>query len=249
MAYTIRLLSLQGSSAKQMTNLRQELQKTYKARKMITVQSDRSVDYLHRLSILVIIAMGGYQVKNGLPPGGSHPIARHAQRQIPDFNMVPQCSGYLVLTLWVGDAGVVIAFVLGMQSALTKFIDLMRNVFVLEASGPALKRLTDILQDRIPSFVEEEGDPRQMGNVAMKGVSFAFQPVILGGEMESCLLDQSSTKPITPGVQVFKDLSFSIGAGKKVAVMGSSGSGKSLLFKVRSAVPYVRIHLDGFERR
>jgi acetolactate synthase regulatory subunit len=70
LAYTIRLLSLQGFSAKQMTGLRQELQKTYRARKMVIVQSDRSVDYLQKLSILVIIAMGGYQVKNGLAPGG-----------------------------------------------------------------------------------------------------------------------------------------------------------------------------------
>jgi ABC-type multidrug transport system fused ATPase/permease subunit len=141
----------------------------------------------------------------------------------------------------VVNAGVVIAFALGMQSALTKFIDLMKNVFVLEASGPALKRLTDIVQDRIPSFVEEESDPRQLGNVAMKGVSFAFQPVISGGEMESCLFDKASTKPTTPGVQVFKDLSFSIAAGRKVAVVGGSGSGKSLLFKVRCAAPCVYI--------
>lgn len=131
-----------------------------------------------------------------------------------------------------GDAGVVIAFALSMQGALRTFIDLMKHVFVLEASGPALKRLTDIVQDRIPSLIEEDSDPRQMGNVAMKGVSFAFRPVI-SGEMESCLLENVSTKPTTPGVQVFKDLSFSIAAGKKVAVMGRSGSGKSVLFKVR----------------
>ena len=68
-AYTIRLLSLQSASEKQMAQLRRRLQACFRARKMVVTQSDRSGDYLQRLSILTIIAIGGYQVKNGLDPG------------------------------------------------------------------------------------------------------------------------------------------------------------------------------------
>jgi hypothetical protein len=57
---------------------------------------------------------------------------------------------------------VVIAFALGLQTALTAFIDLMRNVFVMESSAPALKRITDIVQERIPHFTRESREPRQV---------------------------------------------------------------------------------------
>jgi ABC-type lipoprotein export system ATPase subunit len=62
---------------------------------------------------------------------------------------------------------------------------------------------------------------------------FAFGSRPLAGklfQLDSCMAP--SAQPISSSVQIFNGVSFRIAAGKKVAVMGSSGCGKSVLLKV-----------------
>ena len=83
---------------------------------------------------------------------------------------------------------------------------------ILQSAGAA-SRLSELLE--IQAEIRSPASPKALpkparGHVAFENVSFAF--------------------PARPGKEVLKSISFSVGQGERVALVGASGAGKSTLF-------------------
>jgi ATP-binding cassette subfamily B protein len=125
-------------------------------------------------------------------------------------------AGGTVVILWVGTLralhgaitpGVLIVFISYLRAA---FRPLRRASKSVQRSAKALAAAERIVQilDAKPELVDSPGAhpaPSFRGEIAFDGVSFAY----------------------TPGRPVLQDLSFRVRAGRRVAIVGATGSGKS----------------------
>jgi ATP-binding cassette subfamily B protein len=111
---------------------------------------------------------------------------------------------------------------------------------------------------RVADLIAEEREDTQSGSVprdaslegsiCFQGVNFAYQPAPAAGDEE----EESETKEEGQPIQVLHDISFAVRPGQTVALLGSTGSGKtSIVNLLLRFYDYDsgRITLDGVELR
>jgi len=160
------------------------------------------------------------------------------------FSAVAELMGSVSLAaiVWVGGSrtlagavtfGTLVAFIEYAGRFFRPVQELSQRYTVMQAAMASAERIFQLL-DTQPAIVSP-ASPRRIrerlrGEIAFEGVTFGYQP------------DQP----------VLHDVSFSIGAGERVAVVGWTGSGKSTLIRLLARLYDVnsgRITLDGVDVR
>ena len=147
----------------------------------------------------------------------------------------------IALILWVGGRGVLanavtfgalVAFIQYAQRFYRPIMDLSEKYNVLQAAMASSERIFDLLDNepRIKDPVKPKPIPKRPAEVVFDEVSFSYNP----GE------------PVLHGV------SFTVGAGEKVAIVGYTGAGKTTIINLLSRFYDVsdgRVLIDGIDIR
>lgn len=125
-------------------------------------------------------------------------------------------------------AGLLVAFVQYVQQLFEPLKQLGNKIAMLQGAFTAIERIFGLLDDR--QFIAGDQKLAQLkGSIEFDQVSFRYDP---------------STPP------VLTDISFSLKAGQSIAIVGSTGSGKSTIIKLLSKLYdhyQGHIRLDGYD--
>jgi ABC-type multidrug transport system fused ATPase/permease subunit len=128
-----------------------------------------------------------------------------------------------------GDLVVFTAYVKDLYAPITKFVTLMVDFAAQLVSGERVRELLEAEQ-KVRDSADAIKAPRFRGQVSFERVTFGYQP----------------------GQPILQDLSFTVRAGQTVALVGSSGAGKSTIINLllRFFDPWAgRIAIDGEDVR
>jgi ATP-binding cassette subfamily B protein len=147
----------------------------------------------------------------------------------------------IALILWFGGGGVMtgaitfgalVAFIQYAQRFYRPIMDLSEKYNVLQSAMASSERIFDLLdsEPRIKDPDSPVGIPAKPTAVVFDRVSFAYNP----------------------GEEVLHDVSFTVGAGEKVAIVGYTGAGKTTIINLLSRLYDVnvgKIRIDGTDIR
>lgn len=148
-------------------------------------------------------------------------------------------GGGLVAENWRTDGvqggltlGVLFAFIDYMQKFFHPLNELSLKYTVMQNAMTASRRIFDLLdvEERLPEQVSTVNPGEVVGEITFENVSFGYDPEVL----------------------VLKNLSFSVAAGEKVALVGATGAGKTTVLKLLTRLydpTSGRILLDGIDIR
>jgi ATP-binding cassette, subfamily B, multidrug efflux pump len=158
------------------------------------------------------------------------------------FSSVEALSSFtLAIILWIGGGevihhlvglGTLVAFIQYAQMFFTPLRDVSSKYTTLQSALAAVERLEALMET--PATIASPAQPKRVvggrGSIAFDRVSFEYRK----------------------GEPVLRDLSFSVDAGQKIAIVGPTGSGKTTIIKLLNRfydVTSGRILVDGIDVR
>jgi ATP-binding cassette, subfamily B, multidrug efflux pump len=181
----------------------------------------------------------------------SHRVANHMSNvyEASLFSLVEAVSSIsIALTVWYASGrivagaiafGTLVAFVEYIQKFFIPIRDFSSKYAVMQSAMAAAERVFQLLDTKPP----EEGDRRYapakvVGRVDFESVWFSYKRPKDGG--------------IAADDWVLRDVSFSVGAGETIAIVGATGSGKTTLVKLLAGFYDVQrgaVKIDGVDVR
>jgi ATP-binding cassette subfamily B multidrug efflux pump len=161
----------------------------------------------------------------------SHRVANHSSNiyEASLFSLVEAVSSVsIALTVWYASGrivagviafGTLVAFVEYIQKFFIPIREFSTKYAVMQSAMAAAERVFQLLDTKPPTDGDRRHAPvRVFGRVDFESVWFSYQRP-QGGEM-------------APDDWVLRDVSFSVAAGEKVAIVGATGAGKTTLVKL-----------------
>jgi len=181
----------------------------------------------------------------------SHRVANHLSNvyEASLFSLVEAVSSIsIALTVWYASGrivagaiafGTLVAFVEYIQKFFIPIRDFSSKYAVMQSAMAAAERVFQLLDTKPP----EDGDRRHapatvVGRVDFESVWFAYK--------------RPKNGEITADDWVLRDVSFSVGAGETIAIVGATGSGKTTLVKLLAGFYDVQrgaVKIDGVDVR
>src|SRR5439155_3075643 len=181
----------------------------------------------------------------------SHRVANHLSNvyEASLFSLVEAVSSIsIALTVWYASGrivagaiafGTLVAFIEYIQKFFIPIRDFSSKYAVMQSAMAAAERVFQLLDTKPP----EEGDRRHapakvVGRVDFESVWFAYK--------------RPKNGEITADDWVLRDVSFSVGAGETIAIVGATGSGKTTLVKLLAGFYDVQrgaVKIDGVDVR